>query len=44
MIALEGGYNLDSISVSAEACVRALLGEELPYKVSRVKETFEQLK
>ena len=31
-VALEGGYNLDSISVSAEACVRTLLGETLPMK------------
>ena len=34
VIALEGGYNLDSISKSAEACVRQLLNEPLPYKVN----------
>jgi acetoin utilization deacetylase AcuC-like enzyme len=28
VLALEGGYNLDAISESAEACVRVLLGEE----------------
>jgi histone deacetylase 6 len=30
VLALEGGYNLDAISRSAEACVRVLLGEEAP--------------
>lgn len=34
VIALEGGYNLDSISKSAEACIRALFNEKLPYNVS----------
>ena len=29
VLALEGGYNLDSISNSCAMCVRALLGEEL---------------
>ena len=27
VLALEGGYNLDAISRSAEACLRVLLGE-----------------
>ena len=27
VLALEGGYNLNSISASGAACVRALLGE-----------------
>ena len=30
VLALEGGYNLSSISASGAACVRALLGEKLP--------------
>ncbi|MPC22842.1 Histone deacetylase 4 [Portunus trituberculatus] len=30
VLALEGGYNLTSISDASEACVRALTGEELP--------------
>ena len=29
VLALEGGYNLDSIASSGAACVRALLGEEI---------------
>ena len=29
VLALEGGYNLNSISASGAACVRALLGEKL---------------
>ena len=37
LIALEGGYNLNSISISAEACIRQLLHEQLPYNVSRLK-------
>lgn len=30
VLALEGGYNLDAISLSAAACLRVLLGEEAP--------------
>jgi histone deacetylase 6 len=30
VLALEGGYNLQAISASAEACLRILLGEALP--------------
>jgi len=30
VLALEGGYDLDAIALSAEACVRALLGETAP--------------
>lgn len=30
VLALEGGYNLPSISDASEACVRALTGEDLP--------------
>jgi acetoin utilization deacetylase AcuC-like enzyme len=30
VLALEGGYNLDAISRSAEACLRVLLGEPAP--------------
>ena len=30
VMALEGGYNLTSISDAAEACVRALTGEDPP--------------
>lgn len=30
VLVLEGGYNLDAISRSAEACLRVLLGEEAP--------------
>jgi histone deacetylase 6 len=30
VLALEGGYNLEAISLDAEACVRVLLGEEAP--------------
>ena len=44
VIALEGGYNLDSISKSAEACVRSLFNEKLPYNVSLEKKNFKQLK
>lgn len=29
VLALEGGYNLDSISNSALACMKVLLGDEL---------------
>ena len=39
--ALEGGYNLNSISVSAEATMRALNNQPLPYDVSRNKGTFK---
>jgi len=44
LIALEGGYNLTSISNSAEACIRQLLHEILPYEVSKEKHTFEELR
>ena len=30
VLVLEGGYHLESICNSADMCVRALLGEELP--------------
>jgi acetoin utilization deacetylase AcuC-like enzyme len=30
VVALEGGYNLSSISESAAMCARALLGDPLP--------------
>ncbi len=43
VIALEGGYNLDSISVSAEAAIRSLNNEPLPYKVSKIQQNFQEL-
>ncbi|GAA5999704.1 uncharacterized protein JCM10292_003708 [Rhodotorula paludigena] len=30
LIALEGGYNVNSIAVSAHACVKVIVGDELP--------------
>ena len=41
---LEGGYNLESIAVSSEACVRVLLGETLPLKCAFRPYTLEELK
>jgi len=34
VIALEGGYNLDAISISAEATLKALLKQPTPYEVN----------
>ena len=44
IIALEGGYNLDSISVSSEACLRVLLGEEIPLKCSENELSVKSMK
>ena len=38
MVALEGGYNLNSISVSAEAVIRTLLGKVSEEEVKRIFE------
>ena len=40
VIALEGGYNLDAIAMSAEASIRSLNNQPLPYEVSKVKQNF----
>ena len=42
IIALEGGYSLQAISVSAESCVRVLLGEELPLQNTMTQKSFEE--
>ena len=44
VVCLEGGYNIESIAVSAEACIRALLGETLPLKGADKPFTLEELK
>ena len=44
VICLEGGYNLESIAVSSEACVRALLGEEFPLKCADKPLNIDELK
>jgi histone deacetylase 6 len=50
ILALEGGYNLDSISKSAFSCVEVLLGMAEPAPISTdniqesAKETFEKVK
>jgi len=44
IIALEGGYNLHSIAISSEACLRVLLGEEMPVKNSENERTLEAMK
>jgi len=44
IVGLEGGYNLTSISKSSEACLRILIGEEMPLKCSQNQLTFEEMK
>jgi len=44
IIGLEGGYNLNSISKSSEACLRILLGEQMPLKCSHNQLTYEEMK
>ena len=44
VMCLEGGYNLNTISVASEACVRVLLGEELPLACSETGLTLDELK
>ena len=44
IMALEGGYNLETISDSAEACLRVLLGEELPLISSENGRNLEEMR
>lgn len=44
IVALEGGYNLETISESAEACLRVLLGEKLPLISSETGRSMEEMK
>ncbi len=43
IMALEGGYNLNTISTSAESCLRIMLGEVMPLKNSENLRTFEEM-
>jgi len=44
IVALEGGYNLETISESSEACLRILLGEEMPLACSENFYSLEEMK
>lgn len=44
VLCLEGGYNLQSLSLSSEACVRVLLGENFPLEGSERKLDLEGMK
>jgi acetoin utilization deacetylase AcuC-like enzyme len=44
IMVLEGGYNLAATSNSAEATLRALMKQPLPYEISRLKFTQQNLK
>ena len=44
IIGLEGGYNLDSISKAAEACLRILLSQEMPLQSSENGLSFKEMK
>jgi len=43
VVALEGGYNLDSISLGAEAVARSLLGQSSPFETIEGSEPIESL-
>ena len=44
IMGLEGGYNLETISRASEACVRVLLGEQLPLSCADRKLSLEELR
>ena len=44
IMGLEGGYNLETISRASEACVRVLLGEQLPLSCADRKLSLEKLR
>lgn len=44
VLVLEGGYSKDTLASCSEACVRALLGEKLPYKqLGILDSSFEEM-
>ena len=44
VVCLEGGYNLNTIAISSEACVRVLLGEEFPLSCSETGLNLKELR